>query len=48
MREFSRELGGYKYINIMDDSGLKNLKRVKLSYKPVRLVPSFTLARGHG
>ncbi len=47
-REFSRELGGYKYINIMDDSGLRNLKKVKLSYKPVRLVPSFTLTRGHG
>lgn len=44
-REFSRELTGYRYINIMDDSGLENLKRVKLSYKPVQWVPGFTLAR---
>jgi len=44
-REFSRELKGYKYINIMDDSGLENLKKVKFSYKPVQLVPGFTLSR---
>ncbi|KPK97733.1 MAG: hypothetical protein AMJ95_07475 [Omnitrophica WOR_2 bacterium SM23_72] len=44
-REFSRELKNYKYINIMDDSGLKNLREVKHSYQPVQLVPSFTLAR---
>jgi len=39
--EFSRELERYKYINIMDDSGLDNLKKAKLSYKPVRLVSSY-------
>jgi hypothetical protein len=44
-REFSRELKGYRYLNIMDDSGLENLKQVKLSYKPVRLIPSFTAQR---
>jgi uncharacterized protein len=44
-REFSRELEGYKYLNIMDDSGLENLKQVKLSYKPVRLMASFTADR---
>jgi hypothetical protein len=39
--EFCRELKQYKYINIMDDSGLANLKKVKLSYHPVKLVPSY-------
>ncbi|MCX5711288.1 MAG: phosphatidylglycerol lysyltransferase domain-containing protein [Candidatus Omnitrophica bacterium] len=41
---FSRncaELKGYKYINVMDDSGLENLKKVKLAYKPVKLVPAY-------
>jgi len=41
---FSRncaELKGYKYINVMDDSGLENLKKVKLAYKPVRLIPAY-------
>jgi len=40
-RQFSRDLSGNKYINIMDDSGLENLKRVKLSYHPVKLVPAY-------
>ncbi|MFA5410676.1 MAG: phosphatidylglycerol lysyltransferase domain-containing protein [Candidatus Omnitrophota bacterium] len=44
-REFCRELKDYKYINIMDDSGLENLKRVKLSYHPVRLVPAYIVKR---
>jgi hypothetical protein len=44
-REFCRQLKDYRYINIMDDSGLENLKEVKLSYKPVRLIPSFTVTR---
>jgi len=40
-RELCREMRDYKYINIMDDSGLENLKQVKLSYHPIRLVPAF-------
>jgi hypothetical protein len=36
-KEFATELTGYKYINIMDDSGLENLKKVKLSYQPEKL-----------
>jgi hypothetical protein len=44
-REFCRELTDYKYINIMDDSGLANLKRVKLSYQPTRLIPSYIVKR---
>lgn len=39
--KFCNELNNYKYINIMDDSGLENLKKVKLSYHPQRLVPAY-------
>lgn len=46
-RSFSGELKDYKYINIMDDSGLKNLKRVKLSYHPIRLIPAYIARRKH-
>lgn len=31
----------FRYINIMDDSGLENLKKVKLSYHPVKLMPAY-------
>lgn len=44
-REFCRELKGYKYINIMDDSGLDNLKKVKLSYRPAGLIPAYIVTR---
>ena len=44
-RELSLELKDYKYINIMDDSGLENLKKVKLSYHPCRLVPNYIIRR---
>ena len=33
-RRFCEELDTYEYINAMDDSGLENLTRVKLSYHP--------------
>ena len=42
-REFSRELSSYRYINIMDASGLDNLKNVKLSYHPCKAVPSYII-----
>ena len=43
-REFCRELKDtYKWINAMDDSGLENLKRVKRSYHPYQLLPSYNL-----
>ena len=45
-RVFCEELKDYKYINIMDDSGLENLKVVKLSYHPVRLIPGYIAKRG--
>ncbi len=44
-RKFSQELKGYKYINIMDDSGLENLRKTKLSYKPARLIPAYIVTR---
>ncbi len=44
-RSFSSELEGNKYINVMDDSGLDNLKKVKLSYHPVKLIPSYIVKR---
>ena len=44
-RQFSQELKDYKYINIMDDSGLENLRKTKLAYKPVRLVPAYIVTR---
>jgi hypothetical protein len=40
-RQFCRDLEEYKYINIMDDSGLENLERVKLSYQPVRIASAY-------
>lgn len=44
-REFCRKLAGFKYINIMDDSGLENLKKVKLSYHPVKSIPAYIARR---
>ncbi|MDD5004999.1 MAG: phosphatidylglycerol lysyltransferase domain-containing protein [Candidatus Omnitrophica bacterium] len=41
-REFCSELN-YKDINIMDDSGLDNLKRVKLSYRPYKRAENFVV-----
>lgn len=43
-REFCKELmDTYRWINAMDDSGLANLKRVKRSYHPYRLLPSYNI-----
>jgi len=44
-RQFSQELKDYKYINIMDDSGLENLRKTKLAYKPVRLINAYIVTR---
>ncbi len=46
-RQFCSELKDYTYINIMDDSGLENLKKVKLSYRPIKLIPSYTARKKH-
>jgi hypothetical protein len=40
-REFCRRKAIYPFINAMDDSGLENLKRVKLSYHPDEQVRSY-------
>ena len=43
-REFCKELiGTYRWVNAMDDSGLENLKRVKHSYHPIQLLPSYNI-----
>ena len=42
-REFCREQSAYRWINTMDDSNLANLKRVKLSYRPVKQLSSYNL-----
>lgn len=44
-RQFCKDSGKYHYINIMDDSGLENLKKVKLSYRPVSLTAGYVAAR---
>ena len=43
--KFTQGLENYKYINIMDDSGLDNLKKVKLSYHPKCLAPAYIVRR---
>ena len=46
-REFCKELmGTYRWVNAMDDSGLENLKRVKRSYHPSQLLPSYNIGGG--
>lgn len=44
-RAFCEELKGFKYINTMDDSGLPNLRKVKLSYRPLKLVSNYIITR---
>ena len=43
--QFCQQLSDYQYINVMDDSGLENLRREKLSYHPVRVVPNYIIKR---
>lgn len=45
-QKFCAELTRYKYINIMDDSGLENLKKTKLSYHPAKLIPAYIVIGG--
>ena len=46
-REFCKELiGTYRWVNTMGDSGLENLKRVKRSYHPNQLIPSYNIVDG--
>lgn len=45
-REFCKALQkeyGSQYINVGDDMGLENLKKVKMSYRPLKLIPKYTI-----
>ena len=42
-KAFCQEHAAYRWTNTMDDSGLENLKRVKLSYRPVKQLSSYNL-----
>lgn len=44
-QRFCGELKDYKYINVMDDSGLENLRKVKLSYRPDKIISSYIARR---
>jgi len=44
-REFCKSLKKYRFINIMDDSYLKNLKLVKESYHPEKIVPAYIVKK---
>ncbi|MHB8481869.1 MAG: phosphatidylglycerol lysyltransferase domain-containing protein [Nitrospiria bacterium] len=41
-RRFCEEFNTCQWVNTMDDSGLSSLKRVKDSYHPAQLIPSYT------
>ena len=38
-------LAPYSLINVMDDFGLENISRVKMSYRPSELVPTYTVSQ---
>jgi len=45
-REFSKVLSeqySTEWINVGDDMGFENLKKVKMSYRPERLIPKYTI-----
>ncbi|MBU1088164.1 MAG: DUF2156 domain-containing protein [Candidatus Omnitrophica bacterium] len=44
-REFVQEMRAYSYINTMDDSGLKNLEKVKISYRPDKIIKNSIITR---
>lgn len=44
-REFARTFSDCTYINVGDDLGLENLRRVKMSYRPVMFGEKFVLRR---
>jgi len=39
---FAESLEKYAWINIMDDSGIENIKKTKLTFKPARILSSYT------
>ncbi|MGE5307996.1 MAG: DUF2156 domain-containing protein [Deltaproteobacteria bacterium] len=44
-REFCSSLDEYRFINAMDDSGIEGLRKVKMSYRPQKLLPSYIINR---
>ncbi|WP_345981062.1 phosphatidylglycerol lysyltransferase domain-containing protein [Sulfurimonas sp. HSL3-2] len=45
-REFTKllkEMYNSEYINVGDDMGFENLKKVKMSYRPDKLIPKYTI-----
>lgn len=44
-REFTKTFADCSYINVGDDLGLENMRRVKMSYRPVMFGEKFTLRR---
>ncbi|WP_163831909.1 DUF2156 domain-containing protein [Spartinivicinus ruber] len=45
-REFAKKLAaeyGVSHINVGDDMGFENLKKVKMSYRPSKLIPKYTI-----
>lgn len=44
-QQFCKEMREFQQINIMDDSGLDNLKKTKLSYRPISLIPAYIVLR---
>lgn len=44
-REFSKQFADCEFINVGDDLGLENLRRVKMSYRPALLGEKYTLRR---
>lgn len=45
-REFVKTFADCRYINVGDDLGLENMRRVKMSYRPALFAEKFTLRRG--
>lgn len=46
-RQVCREMTKYRYINIMDDSGLERLQSVKRSYRPAQVIPAYIIQRAN-
>ncbi len=44
-REFVKTFADCRYINVGDDLGLENMRRVKMSYRPAMFAEKFTLRR---